>query len=126
VAANFISDGSKIPATPLKAPQLARTWRFGQYEIARFPRQGRWAISRQGEMTPDAEGRPVLTGRTFGVAGCRTLIGALIATRRLARTPMVTNVTVNVAGSVTAEQDLVRAVAKGLRGYGGQGPRQTA
>jgi hypothetical protein len=85
--AHFISDGSPAVAEPLKAPQPARTWQCGRYEIALFPRRGRWSIARQGEMTPDGEGHETLAGRCFGVAGYRTLAGAVLATVRLARRP---------------------------------------
>jgi hypothetical protein len=83
--AHWISDGSPIAFEPLKAPQPRRTWHFRRYEIALAPRRGRWSIGFQGEMTPDEQGRLTLTGRAYGVAGYRTLIGAVLATWRAGR-----------------------------------------
>jgi hypothetical protein len=68
--AHWISDGTEVPAVPLKAPKPRREWRFGRYEIALAPRRGRWSC-KASDLT--------------GVAGYRTLIGALLAARRVAR-----------------------------------------
>jgi hypothetical protein len=70
MAAQWISDGSEVPAVPLKLPKPRREWRFGRYEIALAPRRGRWSCTASG-----------LTG----VAGYRTLIGAVLAAREAAR-----------------------------------------
>ena len=69
-AAHWISDGSVPPAVPLKSPPPRREWRIGRYEIALARRRGRWSC-KASDMT--------------GVAGYRTLVGALLAARRVAR-----------------------------------------
>ena len=70
-AASWISNGEPLSAgmTALKPPKAARECKLGRFQVACAPRQGRWSIS----------------AGNHGVAGYRTLLGALLATRRLTR-----------------------------------------
>lgn len=84
-AACWISDGTPVPPVPLRPPHPGREWRLGRWRLARAPRLGRWSCSVQGGMTPDGEGRLTLSGRSCGIAGARTPVGALFAVLRMLR-----------------------------------------
>lgn len=87
IGARWISDGSAVPegSVALKPPPSRREWRLGRFELAQSPRHGRWSCAVQGEMAPDGEGRLTLAGRSFGIAGARTPVGALFAVLRMLR-----------------------------------------
>jgi len=76
MAAQWIGDGSEIPATPLNpAPVLPyREWRIGRYEFRWTRSRGRWTVQT-------AEG----TGMMCGAAGYRTPVAAFFATWRTLR-----------------------------------------
>lgn len=69
MTAAWISNGDELPAVPLKPAPAAKVWHAGRFEVTRAPRQGRWSVSASN----------------CGVAGYRTLLGALFAIRRTER-----------------------------------------
>lgn len=75
MTAYWISDGSEVPAVPLKpAPAPYREWRLGRFEFRRARSAGRWAC----QTTQDAP-------RFCGVAGARTPLGAFLGVLRTLR-----------------------------------------
>jgi hypothetical protein len=86
MSAQWVSDGTDVPAVALKPPPRGRVWRFAGLELSRAPRQGRWSCQTTGDPSISADGR-VMAGTlpAVGVAGARTPFGAFLSVLRLAR-----------------------------------------
>lgn len=77
MAANWISDGSEIPSSPLlTVTPPYREWRIGSFEFRRSRRVGRWTC----QTASDGSAR-----KACGAAAYRTPLGAFLAVWRILR-----------------------------------------